>query len=165
MPAGGAPLGADVTIAVQPTGELGVTPAGRMLTVTGLKPGPRSKGARGSVAVRNQTATRLAVALRALPSSRDLDDSVFVVVRAGGRELFGGALGELRSWTKRSLVLGPGDEAKVKAVAWIPRSPARDPEPDPLVMHAPAAAPPEDSAGRIEEISLQLRTKPAGEST
>ena len=53
-----ADLGARVQVNAAPTGELGVDPAGTVLTVPRLRPG---SPANGTVTVRNQTAVPLAV--------------------------------------------------------------------------------------------------------
>ena len=162
LPAGGRPLGADVTVTVQPSGELEVSPSGRIVTATGLKPSRPSGGGHGSFSVRNQTSTGLGLRVRALPSSRHLDGSLFLVVRASGRPLYRGPLRDLRAWSKRSFVLEPGASSGVEVLAWIPR-PARERYRGRLVpLRALAAATPEGYAGRIVDIALEFRPNPVG---
>jgi hypothetical protein len=134
VPDGSGTLGADVIVSISPTGELGLSHSGPFASATGLRPG----GAlRGRVEVHNQTARRLAVRLRALPDSKDLDRVLVVDVRAGRTALFHGRLGALRART-RPFSLAP--DAK-----------------RPLRVHASLPAELKTGyAGRIETVSLEL---------
>jgi len=96
-PAPGPPLGADVAFTAGPTGELEVSPAGRFLFGTDLRPSGRVLI--GTLAVRNQTGRRLAVQLRALPNLDDLDRILRVEITSPQGILFTGDLGTLRNWT------------------------------------------------------------------
>jgi hypothetical protein len=89
-------LGADVIVAIAPTGELGVSRPGPFMSTTGLRPGGALSG---KVDVFNQTGRRLAVHLRALPDSKDLDRLLVVDVHADRARLFHGRLGDLRAKT------------------------------------------------------------------
>lgn len=162
LPAGGEPLGADVAVAVAPSGELAVSPNGRIVNAHGLKPSRPSDGEHGSVSVRNQTSRRLAVRVRGLPSSRQLDNSLFLDIRASGRSVFCGPLRGLRTWSRRSLLLRPGASRSVEVLAWIPRL-AQDCYRGRLVpLSAIAASSPRAYAGGIEDISLEFQSKPVG---
>src|SRR5918999_3300444 len=118
VPDGSGKLGADVIVSISPTGELGVEPAGPFLTATGLRPG---SVATGDFRVANQTGKTLAVRLRALPDSRDLDRLLVVEIRAGNakRPVFTGRLGALRSQTRR-LQLQPGAKRTISVRAALP---------------------------------------------
>jgi hypothetical protein len=114
IPTAGGSLGADIWMLAGPTGQLDVAPVGPFLLATNLRPG--APAAQGSVAVRNQTGTRLAVHLRALPSEPDLDQLLVVELTAGGNRLFEGALGGLRTWTQPSFPLASGERTILRAV-------------------------------------------------
>jgi hypothetical protein len=118
VPDGSGRLGTDVIVSISPTGELGVNPAGPFLTATGLRPG---SAASGEFRVANQTGKTLAVRLRALPDSRDLDRLLAVRIGAGHatRPIFTGRLGALRGYT-RSLRLRPGEERTLRVRTELP---------------------------------------------
>jgi hypothetical protein len=118
VPDGSGKLGADVIVSISPTGELGVDPAGPFLTATGLRPG---SAASGDFRVANQTGKTLAVRLRALPDSRDLDRLLTVRIDAGHatRPIFTGRLGALRTHT-RDFRLRPGEERTLSVRAGLP---------------------------------------------
>jgi hypothetical protein len=100
-----ATLGAQVRIAIGPTGEFAVKPAGTVLTGSRLRPG---RGAAGELRLTNQTPKALAVRLRAVPNSGSLDEALVVHVSAAGRTLAAARLGQLREWTPRSLAIAAG---------------------------------------------------------
>ena len=58
--------------------------------------------------------------MRARPSNRDLDRLLVVTVGAGGRRLFRGPLGELRSPTRRTVLLAAGKSAPLTVSARLP---------------------------------------------
>jgi hypothetical protein len=118
IPRGTGTLGADLTVSVGPTGELGVTPAGPILTSNNLKPG---NATRGTFAVRNQTGRTLAVSMRVLPSASTLDRAANVQVTAGRTVLYQGSLGGLRSWTTRKLTLASGQPASFSVQVSLPK--------------------------------------------
>jgi hypothetical protein len=132
-----------VIVAIAPTGELGVSQPGPFLTVTGLQPGADE---RSSVTVRNQTDKLLLVGLRALPDSRDLDGVLRVEIRSGKTRLYRGTLGGLR----KGISLGTfrsGDRRRLDVRASLP------------------AALRSGYAGRIETVSLRLRSRVVGAGT
>jgi hypothetical protein len=145
VPGGSGALGADVIVAIAPTGELGVSQPGPFLTVTGLRPGADE---RSSVTVHNQTDKTLLVGLRALPDSRDLDGVLQVEIRAGNatRPIFTGPLGRLR----KGVSLGTfrtGDRRRLDVRTSLPASLRSG------------------YAGRIETVSLRLRSRVVGAGT
>lgn len=81
-----------------------------------MRPGSH---AGGYLRLRNQTGARLAVRLRALPSSTALDGLARVRVSADGHPIFDSTLQLLRQGTT-AIGLGPGAVAKVHVVASIP---------------------------------------------
>ena len=136
VPDGSGTLGADVIVAISPTGELGVSRSGPFMSAVGLRPGGALTG---EVAVHNQTGKRLAVRLRALPDGKDLDRLLVVEVRAGHatRPIFTGPLGALRTRTQ-AFRLVPGAKRSLRIRASLP------------------AALNSGYVGRIETISLEL---------
>jgi hypothetical protein len=136
VPDGTGTLGADVIFAVAPTGELGVSRPGPFMSATGLRPGGTLEG---SFDVANQTGKRLAVRLRALPDSRDLDRLLVVDIRAdhATRPLYTGPLGGLRA-KSRAFRIESGRTRELRVRASLP------------------AAVNGGYAGRIESIGLEL---------
>lgn len=134
VPDGRGTLGADVIMSISPTGELGLSKSGPFMSVTGLRPGGSF---RGETTVHNQTGKRLAIHLRALPDSRDLDRVLRVDVTAGGTTLFRGPLGGLRGRT-RAFELASGERRALRVRAFLPRGLKRG------------------YAGRIESVPLEL---------
>jgi hypothetical protein len=145
VPDGSGTLGADVIVAISPTGELGVSRPGPFMSATGLRPGGVLTG---EVEVSNQTGRRLAVRLRALPDSKDLDRLLVVDVRAGHgtRPIFTGRLGGLRAKTP-AFRLDSGRKRALRVRASLP------------------AGLRSGYAGRIATISLELSSslEPAGD--
>jgi hypothetical protein len=142
VPDGSGRLGADVIVSIAPTGELGVSRPGPFMNATGLRPGGAVSG---EVAVANQTGRRLAVRLRALPDSKDLDRLLVVDVRAGhaARPIFTGRLGGLRAKTP-AFRLDSGRKAALRVRASLP------------------AGLKGGYAGRIETIKLELSSTVVG---
>jgi hypothetical protein len=108
---------ADVVFVAAPTGELGVSPVGAFVTGTGLRPGSE---ARGHLAVKNQTGKPLAIQVRALPDSADLDDSLRVQVDSHAGRAFDGTLGGLRAGAR--VPIAPGTAARLDFHVWLPKS-------------------------------------------
>ncbi|HSS32757.1 MAG TPA: hypothetical protein VLL27_05705 [Solirubrobacterales bacterium] len=81
-----------------------------------MRPGSHADG---YLRLRNQTGARLAVRLRALPSSTALDGLAQVRVSAGGHQIFDSTLQLLRQGTA-AIGLAPGTVVKVHIVASIP---------------------------------------------
>jgi hypothetical protein len=139
VPAGSGELGLELRVIVHSTGELGVSPAGEVAAAGGLRPGSAHDRVDARTTVTNQTSRPLLLRVRARPSSRDLDDSLTVTVRAGGRRLFRGPLGKLRSETRSGL-----------------RMAARTSVPLAISAHIPARVKTGYEA-RIEDLTLELR--------
>lgn len=136
-------LGLEMRLVVNSTGEVGVSPAGQIAVGHRLEPRTDRDGVDGRTSVRNQTARGVRLTVRARPSTRDLDNRLVVTVRAGGRQLFRGPLGELRSPTRRSLYLAAGDSARLSVSARIP------------------ARVTTGYQARIEDLTFELRTEAA----
>ncbi|HEX9411456.1 MAG TPA: hypothetical protein VF986_07165 [Actinomycetota bacterium] len=115
-------LGAEVAFTAGPTGELAVSPAGRFLAGTDLRPSGRILI--GTLQVGNQTGRNLAVQLRALPDLDDLDHLLQVEISYPQQVLFRGDLGGLRTWTA-PLILRRGREQALEFRAWLlPQAPS-----------------------------------------
>jgi hypothetical protein len=115
---GSATPGLDLTIAVQPTGELQTLPAGPAFFATGMAPTAGSE-LHGAFTVRNRTGVALAVRVRALPSSGSIDGMLMVRIDDEGETLFIGTLGALRSWTQASFTLASGEATGLEVSAWL----------------------------------------------
>lgn len=113
--------GADVTVSAAPSGELALRPATPIVDARGLAPGKRRR-ASGRLRVRNLTAARLDVRMRAVADGDGLDRLLRLEVAAGGRSLARGTLEELASWSRRRLALNVGAERTLAVRAWLPRS-------------------------------------------
>jgi hypothetical protein len=137
IPGGDGSLGASLTFSAAPTGELGVEPAGILISEPALRP---AMSVEGAMELLNQTASTLEVSLRALPSNPDLDRLLMVEVLAGGEPLFSGTLGALRRWTRTPLVLESGESRTLDVRAWFPGTVRTGYE------------------GRIEQVPLQFRS-------
>jgi hypothetical protein len=121
MPASQAEAPARLSMASQPTTQLGVEPAGKdFIADEPLLPGGRS--ARGLLSITNFTNRRLGVRLRTSSAQRDLDRLVRLRVSSGGRTVFEGGLGQLRSWSRGIVRLAAADRRKVRFRAWLPMS-------------------------------------------
>jgi hypothetical protein len=126
VPRGTGSLGADVSLTVNLTGELDVQPFGRVLAASDMRPGRPESGRETRLAIKNQTARRLELRMRARPSIRDLDGLLGVRVSVGERKLFAGRLGGLRRWTRTALQLRSGETRPVTVRIWLPDSVGRD---------------------------------------
>ncbi len=143
VPGGNGTLGADLIVAARPRGVLGVRPAGPFLEAPGLRPG---EVARGALDIVNQAGVDLAVRVRALPSSTGLDDLLRIVIDAGPDRLFVGTLGELRTWSRRTVRLAPGQARTLAVRAWLPASVG------------------EGYEGRVEQVGLEFDPAPVQEA-
>ena len=139
LPRGAGTVGAYVTFVATPTGELAI-PAGPFVRGIGLEPGA---GADGSVDVRNQTGSTLAVSVKVLPSISDLDPVLRVRMTAGAHVVYEGSLGGLRDWS-RPFRLGSGRSTPLGVQVQLP------------------AGSDEASHGRIDDISLAFRSVATG---
>jgi hypothetical protein len=137
-------LGADVTFASGPTGELAVSPIGPFVRGLNLRPTSPANASTGSIDVRNQTGSTLRVRVDASPSIRDLDGVLFVRITAGDRRLFRGPLGKLRHWTSKSLTLVGGGDVHLEIATWVPPAMTGGYE------------------GRIADVGLQFQSSVAG---
>ncbi len=120
-PAGGhgGVLPASLSFFAAPDGAVEAAPAApRALLESGpLRPGGH---AAGTLRLRNQTGSRLAVGLRAEPSSTALDGLVRVRLVAAGRVLADTTLQALRQGTPGRLRLAPGAGTTVRVIARLP---------------------------------------------
>ena len=110
-------LGLELAVTVQPSAQLELAPAGRVLTGSAMKPGD---AASGRLAARNITGVPLNLRVRALPSIADLDQTLLVHVDAGGRTLYDGPLGGLRNASQGSVRLASGSTAALHVTAALP---------------------------------------------
>jgi hypothetical protein len=122
IPRGHSTLGAVVTVASRPSGELAVSPTGTFINAAALKPGPTSAAVGGHVQIENQTGSTLDVQVRGVAAQSDLDAALMVDVTSGGSSIFHGSLGDFRSWTTDSISVGSGRSAGFKVSAWLPSS-------------------------------------------
>jgi hypothetical protein len=122
---GGQAVGADVGFYANQTGELAISPPGpaEFIDATALRPG---QSVSGDFRVTNQTGTREAIRLSALPSAHDLDDALEVRLTSGGTPLASGPLSSLARPSARPLLLGPGQSAVVSATAALALGPGDD---------------------------------------
>jgi hypothetical protein len=118
VPAGDGRPGADVVIAVAPTGELALSRTGPVLHGSNLRGGDEASG---TLELTNQTGSTLAVSTRALPSAADLDGLLQVSIAAGNELVFQGPLGALRQWT-RPFLLDSGEARTLEVRAWLPET-------------------------------------------
>jgi hypothetical protein len=98
---GGQPLGLDLAVTANSTGELALGSTGRIGAATGLAPG---RTLEAETTVTNQTGRTLAVRVRALRSSRDLDRALRIRVSVGDRP---------------TMRLAPGASAPIRLKAWV----------------------------------------------
>jgi hypothetical protein len=118
-PSGGE-LGLELAVTFQPSAQLQLSPGGRVLTGSAMKPG---EAASGELRARNITGVTLPLRVVALPSIADLDRALVVHVDAGGRSLYDGALGGLRDGS-RPFRLGSGQTATLHVRAGLPQGAA-----------------------------------------
>jgi hypothetical protein len=135
--------GAAVSFRAVPSGELAVSQSGAFLRAPALIPSSPSRGASAQLVVANQSPATLAVTLRALPATSNLDHALHVKVSAGDATVYSGPLGGLRSWSERVLVFAPGASQRFTVHAWIP-----------MTVES-------GWRGQKAEVSLQLKARPA----
>lgn len=117
VPSGQKTLGAAVNVEALQTGAIGVLPLHPFVNAPSLLPG---RTASGKVTLRNQTGVPMAVRLKALPSTHDLDSLLKVDVRAGSRSLYDGNLGGLRTTGTQPLRLAGGASSTLAVSASLP---------------------------------------------
>ena len=144
VPASTGRLGLDVRVAVNQSGELHVEPVGTFVSGTGLEATAGRDTAHGKTTVTNQTGSKLDVRVRALPSSHDVDRLLLVDVRAGDELLYRGPLGGLRSWSRDAVRVGPAHRFPLDVRVRVPASAGNG------------------YRGRIEDVTLELRSTPVG---
>jgi hypothetical protein len=120
-PAGGhgGVLPASLRFAAEPDGAVAVTPTApkALLEATDLRPGDQSAG---TMRLRNQTGARLALGLRAEPSSTALNGLAHVRITGRGRVLADTTLQALRQGTPGRVLLAPGAATTLRVVASLP---------------------------------------------
>jgi len=116
VPGGHAAPAAEVSVTVNRTGELDVTPYGR-LSGHDLHPG---QFAEADFIVTNTTGATRAVRVRARAPAVDLDEQLAINVLASNRTLFSGVLAGLRVAPSRRIVLAAGARAQVVVWIWLP---------------------------------------------
>jgi hypothetical protein len=108
---------ASLRVTAAQDGAVAVTPAApKALLDASLRPGG---SADGQLVLRNQTGKRLAVGLRAQPSSTALDGIVAVRVSAGERVLAETTLQGLRAGSEGAVQIEPGRAARIDFSASI----------------------------------------------
>jgi hypothetical protein len=119
IPAGAGALGADISVVVAPTGELGLKQSGVALQGTGLT--PASDHVTGQFQIMDQTMFALRLRLRGIPDTPGLDHTLLVSLSGpDGEHLFRGTLGDFRDWTEKGVTLEPGIWRTFGLEAWIP---------------------------------------------
>lgn len=141
IPAANGQLGADVRFTAVPIGEVATEPAGAFASGRSLERGEGE--AHGRLTLANVGASALAVRVRGLPSTHDLDRVLRVELRVGDRTLARGPLGKLRSWSAGSVTIPRGGRAVIDARAWLPARERGAYE------------------GRSVDVTVELRARPA----
>ena len=139
VPATSGTLGADVRLVATPPGELTLTPAGAFLVGRRLTAG--GMAATGRLEVRNITGRTLAVRVRMLPSTADLDRALRVELEDAGRPVAVGPLGAARRWSRRPFELRPRESRRIDGRAFV--------------VHRAS-----DYEGRMVDVTLELRARP-----
>jgi hypothetical protein len=113
----GGVMPASLRVTATQDGALAVTPAAPMaLLNASLRPGGNADG---HLVLRNQTGERLAVGLRAEPSSTALDGIVAVRILAGEKLLAETTLQGLRQGSEGTVRIRPGGAARIDVTASI----------------------------------------------
>jgi hypothetical protein len=134
-PHAGGELGLELAMTLQPSAQLELSPPGRVLTGSAMKPG---ESVSGELRARNLTGVTLPLHVRALPSIADLDRSLIVRVDADGRTLYDGPLGGLRNESAAATPLPSGATTTLHVTAVLPVGAS-------------------GWQGRIEKVELELR--------
>jgi hypothetical protein len=122
IPPGHTTLGAAVTIATEPSGELSISPGGTLINSESMKPSPASSAETGELHVRNETGATLDVHLRGVPSQPDLNDALMIAVSSAGTSIYAGSLRDFGSWSDDGLTVDPGAKASLHVRAWLPET-------------------------------------------
>jgi hypothetical protein len=131
---GGAAMGLDLTIATTPTGEFQVEPIGPFLRGAGLTPG---EDAKGTLDVRNQTASTLSVGINVMASTNYSDDILEITATHDGTVILQGALGDLRGMNEDLFTLSSGETAEIDVTAKVMANAS-------------------DYKGRVEDVTFEL---------
>jgi len=131
------PLGLHLDVTLVGTGALSVQTPGPLVQVRNLLPG-EDRAVEADGGVRNQTGRTMAVRLRAVPSTVEVDEILTLEIFAAERLLYAGTVGQLRDWTTESFELGMGQVQMLRVKAHLP----------PTVTSG--------YQGRVERISLEL---------
>jgi hypothetical protein len=117
-------------------------PVGTVVRADALRAVGGANGALARVLLADQTRRPVTLRVRALPSARDLDDTLRVSVTVGHRRIACSTLGRLRGFTK-AVRLAPGEPVELGVRVWLPaRTPARA------------------YVGRTLDVVLELSTEP-----
>jgi hypothetical protein len=119
VPAGTGQLGFDVELSATSSGEIAVSPQGRVALASGLIPGGRS--AAGSVVLLNQTSSRLELAPVADAPEGEADRSVWIALTRNDRTIVSAPLADMRKARGPVLALGPHERARLMLHAWRPK--------------------------------------------
>jgi hypothetical protein len=114
--------GASLRVAAVGTSELRSASAHPFLVASNLRPG---RVASGQAVLTNTMAQPLAVRVHAVPLDHDLDELLRVKASAGGKTVFAGTLGDMRSPSKRRFVVAAGAQVALKTRFWLSPSPRR----------------------------------------
>jgi len=118
--ANASPLPASVRVSIAPIGELAVRPVfpKPVLSANSLRPGRRP--AHATFALRNQTASPLAVGLRATADSTALDGLLRLKLSADGKPLADTTLQGMEQGIP-GIHLASGKLSRLRLEAWLPR--------------------------------------------
>jgi hypothetical protein len=122
--------------------RLVVDPVGTVVRADAVRSVPGANDALARVLLADQTRRPVTLRVRALPSTRDLDDTLRVSVVVGRRRLARTTLGRLRGFT-RAVRLAPGKPVELGVRVWLP-----------------AGTPSRAYVGRTLDVVLELHTEP-----
>ena len=108
MPPSDGRVGLDLSVVASAPRPLEVSPAGPILRARGMAATGRPRTATGTLKVANTGQGALRLRVRGLASERGLDRKLVFAISASGIPLFRGTQGQLRRWTRRSLLLPAG---------------------------------------------------------
>jgi hypothetical protein len=114
--------GVGLSVTVNRTGELGVSPAGELVSGRYLAPGGTADDAAGAAfTLRNQTGATRGVRISVAEVDPALGAALSVRIYARGRSWFEGPLRELAAGTRAALVLAPAQSRRVAVRVWLRR--------------------------------------------
>jgi len=124
LPSGGhgGVLPASVDVTVRSDGALAAQPAAPSVVLHSASLRPGTPAAEASFDLVNEAGQPLTAALRAIPSSTELDSLARVQLVADGRTFGDMTIGELRRGTPISLVIASGERRHVRLAIEIPAS-------------------------------------------